>query len=228
MILQTDPFAAFPPRRQAVLAIAGATVLALVVLAHHPVAVRGSSEQQLLTDIVAQQRMDGIVHGVFILLLAIMAGGLSALSARLGWSRPAVIVATLAYGLGCCAVSAAALLDGFLTPQLAQHFLAATPAVLQAAHIVLLLVSVAIQVLTKAGLVSMSVGLLAWSFALWRAPRGGWSRWFAVPALAAGVMMIVLLAGADLWLGPANIGAVFAILASWNIVVVAMLWRKEP
>lgn len=82
-----------------------------------------------------------------------------------------------------------------------------------------------IQVLTKAGLLSMCAALLAWSYALSRGEQvSGWSRWCAALGIAAGLLPAVFIIFADVRLAPASLMAIFAIHAAWNLAVAAILY----
>lgn len=214
-------------RRRAALAIAGTTGLALFALSHHPVVSKASSVRESLAQLVLLQLMDGIVHGVLMVMLAILAGGFAVFSALLGQRRAPVIVAMAAYGLGCCIVVGAMLLDGFAVPQLARQFIAAPQSEVDVIHIVLRATGTIIQVLTKAGLLSMCAALLAWSYALASAPDWPWSRWCAALGLAAGLLPGLFILVADVRLTPGSLMAIFGVHSMWNLAVAAVLVRSS-
>lgn len=211
-----------PDRRRAALGIACTTGLALYALSHHPVLDPASSVRASLEQLVSLQLMDGIVHGVLIVMLAILAGGFAVFSRLLGWRAP-VIVAMAAYGLGCCLVLGAMLLDGFAVPQLARQFVAASQGEVEVAYVVLRVIGTIIQVLTKAGLLSMCVASLAWSYALASAPRWPWSYWCAALGVAAGLLPGLFILLADMRLTPVSLMAIFGVHSVWNVAVAAML-----
>lgn len=217
-----------PYRRRAALAIASTTALALVALSHHPVAGRAASVQETLAQIAALQSMDGIVHGVLIVMLAILAAGFVVFSALLGIRRPAVLLALTAYGLGCCAMVAAMLLDGFVVPQLARQFMAPPATGADIAYAIMRSTGTAIQVLTKAGFLSMCLALLAWSHALCTGadmPRG--ARWSAATGIAAGLLPSIYILVVDVRLAPASLMAIFAVHAIWNLAAAMMLYAPR-
>lgn len=214
-----------PYRRRAAIAIASSTALALVALSHHPVAHRAGSVQETLTQLVALQSMDGIVHGGLIILLVVLAAGFAVFSATLGSRRPAVLFATTAYGLGCCAMVAAMLLDGFVIPQLAQAFIAPPATDADTALSLMRAIGIAVQVLTKAGLLSMCAALGAWSQALCTGARiSRWARWCAVVGIAAALLPSVYVLIADARLAPASLTVIFAIHAAWNLAAALVLY----
>ncbi|MFB9243514.1 hypothetical protein IV454_23800 [Massilia antarctica] len=225
MHVQSD-FPLVAHRRRAAMAIGGTTALALIALSHHPVAGKASSVQESLTQLVSLQLMDGVVHGALIVMLALLAGGFAVFGALLGRRRPSVIMGLSAYGLGCCIVVGAMLIDGFAVPQLARQFVAAPPDQIAMVYVVLRVLGTLIQVLTKAGLLSMCVALLAWSYALASAPSWPWSRLCAALGVAAGLLPGLFLLVADIRLAPGSLMAIFGAHAVWNLGVAALLLRS--
>ncbi|WP_167094401.1 hypothetical protein [Massilia frigida] len=213
-------------RRRAALAIAGTTGVALVALSHHPVVAKASSVQESLAQLVSLQLMDGVVHGVLIVMLAMLAGGFAVFSALLGRQRPPVIIAMAGYGLGCCIVVGAMLLDGFAVPHLARQFIAAPQSEVDVIYVVLRVIGTIIQVLTKAGLLSMCAAFLAWSYALASAPAWPWSRWCAALGLAAGILPGLFILVADVRLTPGSLMAIFGVHSIWNLAAAAVLVRS--
>ena len=214
-------------RRQAALAIACTTGLVLFALSHHPVVSKASSVQESLAQLASLQLMDGLVHGVLIVMLAVLAAGFGVFSALLGRRRAPVIVAMAAYGLGCCLVLGAMLLDGFVVPELARQFSAAPQSEVDVAYIVLRVIGTIIQVLTKAGLLSMCAAFLAWAYALAFAPVYPWSRWCAALGVAAGLFPGLFILVADVRLTPASLMAIFGVHSIWNLGVAAVLIRSS-
>ncbi len=212
-------------RRRAALAIAGTTCLALFALSHHPVATKTSSLQESLAQLVALQQSDAVVHGGLIVMLAILAACLRVFSALIGRRRASVLLATAAYGIGCGLVLGAMLLDGFVVPQLARQFIAAPHSEVEVVYVVLRVIGTVIQVLTKAGLLSMCVALLAWSCALAFTPALRWSRWCAALGGTAGLLPAFFIMLADMRLTPTSLMAIFGLHCVWNLGVAAILIR---
>ena len=216
-------------RRRAAIAIGGATLLALAALSHHPVASRADSLQQSLMQLVALQRNDAIVHGGLIILLSMLAAGFAVFSAVLGMRRPAVLFAATAYGLGCCAMVAAMLFDGFVIPQLARALLAPPAAGADSALALMRAIGIAIQVLTKAGFLSMCAALAAWSLALCTGNQiSPWSHWCAAAGIGAASLPSAYLLFADVRLAPASLMLIFGIHAVWNLAAALALYAPTP
>lgn len=100
------------------------------------------------------------------------------------------------------------LLDGFVTPQLAD------------ATAVLRPISVMIQVFSKAGFIAQSAAILLWSCTAW--PR---VRWFAAIGVLAGIVPAAWILCGDLLLTPRSLIVIFAIYAAWYLSAAWVLYR---
>jgi hypothetical protein len=204
------------------LAIGVATILAIVFLAHHPVAV-GQDQREILNDIIRKASIDRLVHGV---LMGVMGGflfGFSGLAAVLGPDRPLVRLGSIAYAAGCACMVGAALLDGFILPDIATRFVGTPADDARIAYDFLRIAASAIQCLTKLGLVLMSGGILSWSAALVRSNRS--PRWIGLLGLAAGGIPALLILFAGTVMTPHSLIAILAAQGLWNIAVARMLMR---
>ncbi|WP_394781254.1 hypothetical protein [Undibacterium sp.] len=222
-------FSSFPSQhRLAALAIAGVSILALVALSHHPVVSHPSSVQDSLAQIAAQQQMDGVVHGGLCVMLAILACGFSVFSDMLGARRAPVAFANSAYVLGYCAMIGAMLLDGFVTPQLAQQFSNAPAAYLPSVQIVLSAISDVIQVLSKAGLLAMCAAFVGWACALYADRRvSRWHGWCAAVGMLAGLLPALYILFAEIRLAPASLMIIFGMHVVWNFAAAGLLYRAK-
>jgi hypothetical protein len=184
--------------RVAALAIVGVILLITLALFHHPVATSNAELAQLTTR-------DNLVHGVLIGLLAVLASTLAVLSEALSERSGALYV----YRLGCVLLGVAMLLDGFVTPQLAEVTAALRP------------IGVTIQVFSKAGFVAHSAAMLLWSCAAWQRVR-----WFAVVGVLAAVVPAAWILLGDLLLTPTSIMAIFTLHAAWYLSAAWVLYRS--
>ena len=94
------------------------TLLSLIVVAHHPVADLHDPSMGL-RNIVALGSADRWVHGLLILLVLLMTTGFSGFAWRLGVAHPLVMAGWLSQVFGAVAITGAALIDGFVIPDLA-------------------------------------------------------------------------------------------------------------
>ena len=213
--------------RRAALAIGGTTGLVLLALSHHPVAGKAASVQESLAKLVELQMMDGIVHGVLMIMLAVLVAGFTSFSVMLGRARLPVIAGLAAYGLGCCIVVAAMLLDGFVVPQLAVTFAAAPEGDVHVVYLILRVIGTAIQVLTKAGLLAMCAALLAWSYALATMQGMAGSRWCAAVGTAGALGSGLFIVFGNVLLTPASLMAIFGTHSLWNFGVAGLLYQAS-
>src|SRR5271155_2122704 len=142
-----------------------AAVLEIALLALHP---EGSARDfaGMLREEANGRLIDALVHGGFIVLLAVQLVGYRALSIRLGQDRTSVIAASVFFAMGTAALSASLFVDGLLVPKLAQRFVTATAAQQEAARPIFALAGSAIGLLMPIGLGFQGIGIVAWSIRL--------------------------------------------------------------
>ncbi len=182
--------------RAAAIAIVGMVLLITLTLFHHPVATSTA-------ELAQQATRDNQVHGTLIVLLAVLASALAVLSEALNERSGALYV----YRLGCVLLGVAMLLDGFVTPQLANAAAALRP------------IGVTIQVFSKAGFIAQSAAILLWSCTAWRRVR-----WFAVVGLVAAAVPAAWILFGDLLLVPRNLMVIFATYAAWYLSAAWVLY----
>jgi hypothetical protein len=212
---RTAPFGAF--------AFFAATLTALVLLAHHPVAAGARSVKEKLDLIVQLGAADQVVHAVLIAAVAALLYGAIELSRALGRDRPSVAMGLASYGTGCVFLFGAMLLDGFVTPDIAARFAGGADGVLQAASVSFLVIWSCIQVLTKAGLLSMGLGMLFWSAACRGRQR---AVALAILGLVAGFLPPVVVILTGMRVQPHSLMLLAAAQGAWNVAAGVFLWRN--
>lgn len=208
--------------RRAASALLIVTALELTALSHHPVVGAAASAQESLSQLAALQFMDGMVHGMLILMLAVLSASLALFSRLLGWRRQPVMFACTAWLAACCVIVGAMLLDGFAVPQMAIRYLDAPEQDVQALRVILGAIGVIIQVLTKAGILAMGAAMLAWSWALVTQDALPWSR-TAAAAGAAAALSAALYILSGVRLTPDSLMVIFGAYGVWNFAVAALL-----
>jgi hypothetical protein len=199
------PSRKIPPAAWA-LAIAGAAMVAL--LFHHPVVAHGTNYADTLAALVRLGDGAARVHGALFVVCGFLLYGMIALAMALDMRRPVIAFGVACHALGCAAVGGAMLGDGFITSRLASVALDqgwphdATAAVFS-------LIAIAIQVLTKAGLIGMGIGMCCLS---WASPRA--TRLLAVLALPAG-LGTALAAASGLHMHPHSLMLLTGVQALW-------------
>lgn len=190
----------------------GATLL---LLAHHPVTGLRIGDPAMPHALVRLGGAAAAVHGVLIGLVGALLYGVLTLALALGLRRPPVAFGLGAYGFGCAAMIGAMLMDGFMVAPLAQRLLAEPASGGDAAF---LLLAIAIQVLTKAGLWGMGIGMACLSWA-----RAGAVRMLAVLALPAALLPAA--AASVLHLDPHSLIMLTGLQALWYGCAAFYLWR---
>lgn len=215
--------------RPAAIAICATIAIAFVALSHHPVSSGATSAQASLAYLAGEGTRDRLVHGALIVMFAILAGGHAVFASLLGAARPVVLLAMTAYLAGSGLVSGAMLLDGFVTPALAARFLAVSEATALQVHVCLAAIGIGIQLLTRAGLLAMSVALLAFAWALLSGPPPlHHARGLAVLASLAALLPAGFVLFGNVALAPANLLAIFAALAAWYAGMAWALFNYRP
>ncbi len=196
-------------------------VASVALLLGHP----GAGGSPVLADVLrseaAQRIPDAIVHGGFILVLALELVGFAALAVRAGPGRTLVLGAMLFALIGSGLLAGSMIVDGLITPAVAARYAAAPAERQEAARALLVLIGAAVSVLMPLGLAFLGASALAWGAALMGGPAriGGWI------ALASGTAMLAGCGGS--FQAGGMLGLIVAILgsAAWAITAGVVLAR---
>ena len=205
-----------PTRAAGILSIATG-IATVALLANHP---GGDAHTfaDVLKDEAANRTMDAIVHGGFVVVLALQAICYATLSARIGRGAIAGLVF---FAFGAAFLSASMVLDGLVTPALAVKYLAA-PEKIEFAKSLFALVGTLIGLLMPIGLAFQSAAAGAWGVALM---TSGISRIAGVIGLALGGAAFVALAATAGTMNPLVLMGVLAVTALWAVVAGFVLLR---
>ncbi len=184
--------------------LAAASVLSIVVMAHHPTGPGHSTLNEL-------------VHGSMMALVVLIAAGYARHAAQRGLRRFSILAALLAYGAGAVANLLAATINGF-----------AAPAAFEAgiSRDVLRLYWELNQALANAGVYATSFAFLIWGLDLMR--ERGLRRLVGVLGLAAGAIPVALLASGALSMNVSGALVIYALHALFGVVVGADMMRARP
>jgi hypothetical protein len=161
-----------------------------------------------------------LVHGALFGVVAVLLYGVTTLALALDARRPAVAFGVICHALGCGAVGAAMLLDGFVTSPLAQTALEHGWAA-DATGATFAFVVIAIQMLTKAGFVGMGAGMCCLSWSNARA-----TRLLAALALPAG-LGTAFAAASGLRMYTHSLVLLTSLQALWYAGAALTLWRMR-
>jgi len=209
--------------RNAGIVLIATTLLAIVMMAHHPTA--GSHDSvELARQISEMATLSRVVHGVLIALIVIQLYVFLIFSEWIRASRGIARFGLFAYAFGAIAMTGAALISGFLVSDLAAHY-ADMPADHAAAFADLALFAMTgNQVLAKLGVIAMSAGILAWSIALIGARE---TRWLAIVGFFASVGPAAALLAGVIRLNVGGMMIVVLCQAAWNVAAGIFLIRSK-
>jgi hypothetical protein len=219
-----SPLARVPDGALAGVAIAVASLLTLVSVAHHPTTPKALKAADAFPAIVALTGADRMVHTIVIGTMLALVFGFAVYALRRGLHRSAVVGGLIAFTFGIAATIGAALIDGFLIPEIAARYVDATPELLSRAAMLLQTCALAIQVATKAGFVGMSLGIVLWSVDL-ILDKGFLRIAGVVGALAGIVPAILTLSGG--YLNPHALMIVIAIQTLWYLAIATLLLLRR-
>lgn len=187
--------------------LVGAALLGMVALMHHPTAAHSSAAtlSERLTDIALLARA---VHGAMIAVSVALLIALLRVALWLGGG--AALAAAVLSALGVQAMLGAALINGFVVVALAERGETGVGALLWTLN----------QTLAGAGVIALSLAIIAYGASLWSR-----ARWLAVMSfLVGGTGAGAMLSGAVM-LHVAGMQASFALLAAWFVAVGVWLLR---
>jgi hypothetical protein len=222
--VSSDPTRRSPDGVTAGMTIAACATLMVLAIAHHPTVV-AQRPAEMLADVVAVAVPDRIVHGSLIVIIGALVFGFAIFAQRQGLERSTVLGGFLAFATGAGALVGAALIDGFLVPDVALLYVGKSAETATVAVQLLSTCALMIQILTKLGLLALSGAILAWSVGLVR--TSGAARIAGIIGFVAGVgPAAFLLAGRD-YLTPHTLGAIVLVEAIWYLVIAALLIRRN-
>lgn len=198
--------------RRAGVALIGAAILEVLVMAHHP-SVRTPDAAQAIEQLRAIATLSAGVHGALILLMLIGFYALLDFSLWRGLTRPPIRAGLIAYALGVLAMIGATLVSGFITPHVAMRAPSATELDPRVTEQILVLCRVLNRTLASAGAIAMSVGIALWSLDLLGSVR-------FVRALGVLGILIGLMTAAALVFGPLRLNVHGMLLT----VVLQAIW----
>lgn len=188
-------------------ALAAAALVSVVAMAHHPTRAHGAGG------------LNGLVHGVMLVLIVLLAFGFTHFARRRGLDRPAVLAGLVAYGISLFAHAGAATINGFVVPALAGRGPGA------ASHDIFLFAWETNQALAALGVYATGAAFILWSLDLAGRERG-LQRLVGLAGLAAGAVPAGLLAAGAIRMDVSGALLVYAVHAAWAALVGIMLFRE--
>ena len=206
---------------------AGALMMAAAVVSIAFVAldpeVTATTSRTILEGFVANGPMHRLVHAIELACVLCLAFGFTSLAARAGLRRPAVMGACIAYVVGCLAMVAAAVTDGFITGDVASYYL-------QAGHNpdtgreMLHLCYAVVQDFAMASWFFQSIGVLAMAIALLRGR--GLQRIVGALGLATGAIPPIAILATWPAMDTGIIVGILSAQLAWNAAAATLLMRR--
>jgi hypothetical protein len=188
-----------------------APLVSIAVLGHHPFVSSGGSD--ILPAIAALAARDRVVHGVLIGLFLAMTCAFAVFSMRLGFGRPWVVTGFTLFAAGTAITIAAGIVDGFVVPDVANHYAPLSGPAVESGLQLLRLCAYLVQDCTRVGFAATSAGVLFWSVELLHLPERPTklSGAFGLLTALAGWVALALVGS----FSHANIVPVFACESIW-------------
>lgn len=208
-------------RRALAAGFAACSVATFTLLANHPGG-GALTFADLLKSEAANQFMDGVVHGGFIVTLSALIVCFIYLARYLGATRFAVTVGMVAFCIGAGATMLSMIADGFATPAVAARFaMDTTPDKLAMARTILIVFGNFIRFLMPMGLLFQALAMACWSFVIVRRRglgrvAGGLGILFGA-AIIAGVLAMPAAMGEHVML------VAIVLQGAWYLAVAAFL-----
>jgi hypothetical protein len=210
-----------PTRTVGIVAIAaGLTGFALLAL--HPMG-DARTFADVLANEAANRGADAVVHGGFIVVLALQLICYAVFSTRLGLGRTSALAGLVLFAVGAAFLGASMLLDGLVTPAIAARYVA-KPDKIESARTLFVLIGTMVSFLMPIGLAFQAAAMTAWGWAL---AASGRSRIAGMIGLAIGCALIVAIASSFVAMNPLILMAAIAATAVWSMIVGALLLRSS-
>jgi hypothetical protein len=211
----------FSQRRGLAAAFSLCALANLTLLASHPSGSPGRFAD-LVRDEAAHQVIDGVVHGGFVITLVVLIICFVLFSRFLGLAKTPVVIGLVCFCVGCGALIASMVLDGFATPAIAVRFAGTDD--LQPAKTLFVLVGTLIRFLMPMGLLFQFVAMLSWSSAIVKGP--GLPRAVGLLGLVVAVFLMVAIFATPPVMAAHVILAGVALQAIWYLAIAALLFNR--
>jgi hypothetical protein len=172
----------------------------------------------VLRDEAANRLTDAIVHGGFVVVLAVQLVCYAVLALRL--NRTAALAGFIFFAIGAAFLSASMVTDGLVIPAIAAKYLP-TPAKYDAARSLFVLCGIFIGFLMPAGIAFQSAAVAAWGWAMHRSGAATVTGAFGV--LMGGALLGGLVATAG---NPMVLMGGIGAMALWALIAGVLMARK--
>jgi hypothetical protein len=197
----------------------------LALLANHPM-VGARTIVDLIQAESRNQFVDGLVHGGFIVILSVLIVCFVLFSRCLGSTRVGVVTGLITFCIGCGALMASMLLDGFVIPAIATRFASSVDAAeLNTAKTLFILCDTLIQFLLPMGLLFQAAAMLSWSAMIVR--TRGWRLAVAAFGWISGGFLIVIILAVPPRVGQHVFVGGIVLQSVWYVALAGLLYVRN-
>jgi hypothetical protein len=190
--------------RYAGMALAAASILSVVAMAHHP------------SGATAHSGLNQFVHGAMIVIVLVSLCGFARLAMRMGIDRFEVLCGLIGYAAAAFANLLAATINGFAAPAAFQH---------SASQDAMRFAWELNQALAFGGVHGIGAAFLLWGAALIR--KGGFERWLGIGALIVGLVTVASVAAGFVRMNVSGAFIVYGLQAAFGVLAGAALMRPR-
>lgn len=202
------------------LALILGTLAQVATMAIHPTAVDAAAS----ADAIAHQMQVLVaVHALALLSVPVVVFGFVGVTARIGWERPAALLAFIVYVFSAVAIMLAAITDGLVNAELIPRTIGAAEPAASALKTMLSYNFQLNQACAKVYVVGSSVSILLWSLALVRV--GTFER---IVGIIGGIAALASLGGllsGHIRMSAHGFGLIVLIQGAWIIALGASMLR---
>jgi hypothetical protein len=206
------------------IALVVSSIVAVAAMAHHPTAGGGGDFATFANNVQRIAAVNQVVHGMMIVLVAVLTWTLVAFACRRGIHRPLVMAGLFAWAIGAVVNVIPPVFNGFVVVDVARRALA-SPETADMLRITLQTLGSAVGVIAIIGALGMSAAVLLWSADL--AADTGAARWTGVFGLVAGAGLVVALPTGIARLDVAGMTLVLVAWAVWFLAVGTLMIQRK-
>ena len=193
----------------------------IAAIAHHPTVHPGGGDA--IAQIVRLAPLGRTVHGILIVVVLALFYAMTVFSMRQGLQFDRVIAALIAYAFATAAFIAAAVIDGFVIPDISQYAVDGSAQTRAVGFDLLNVCSMAVQAITWIAVAAASVALSLWSSGLLRVR--GLSRALGALGIAAALLPWIVF-GVTTRLTPVTLEVITLGECVWYLGVASALARN--
>ncbi|NNC99877.1 MAG: hypothetical protein HKN85_06830 [Gammaproteobacteria bacterium] len=207
-------------RKLAAYSLASGALVSILMMLHHPSTSSSVAAEQVM-EVAHHAGINALVHGILIVLILLFCGCLTVYSMLRGLYRVPVLFALISYFAGSLAMIGAALISGFIFPEIASTFEDAGSAELLTFMSLRQLCWFANQALANFGTFCWLLSLLLWSLDLVKTPQP--IKIIGIVGILVSILAALTLLTGIMRLDVSGMTAVTIILSAWYLMIAYLL-----